>query len=803
MGARSGWPSAILGILRAGAAYVPLDPAYPAERVNFVTEDAGIRIIVVSTGLEQRFATHDLVHIPDADAAPVTVDLPALRADTPAYLIYTSGSTGRPKGVVISHANLVHSTTARFTFFNHAPSAFLLLSSFAFDSSVAGIFWTLSRGGNLVIPPERSEQDMAALAELIATHAISHTLLLPSLYQLLLEVAEPRQLATLRTVMVAGEACGPAVVRHHFAALPTVELVNEYGPTEGTVWCTAHRIRPEDAEGGVPIGRPIPNVQNYILDGDLREVPIGVTGELYIAGPGVAAGYWRRPDLTQARFPTVTLSADVTIPQHYGQGAGGGHSTRMYRTGDLARRRPSGLIDFLGRADRQVKIRGHRVEPAEISRLLDRRPEVREAVTIIEQSGPAPRLLAYLTTDGTVTEHQLREALRAKLPEYMVPSAITILSAFPRLPNGKVDANALPTPQSSQAASATSFEAPDTATEKALASIWATVLGLDRIGRHDNYFDLGGDSIRSIRIISKAKKTGLELSPTDIFRHQTLGALARAVDARSGDGPGTTTVSDATVVPLNEAGDGEPLFCVHSGGGHVFFYQPLAAALAPHRPVYAIQPSTITTGEALPESIAAMAEDYLTAIRRVRPTGPYHLLGTCFSNVVVMEMAHQLRAAGQEVGHLFFVDSAPTQLERQPEVKPPMINNAARMLMAGNWKKLRRAMYRRWFYVRQALGATVENEQEKTVRLLTNALYQLYFDYDWQPIDAPITLIRSTEFAGREDKKFHLTQWRKLAALGLDVRVTPGTHLNLFANPQAAGLAQHVEACLPTPTTAS
>jgi len=777
----------ILGILMAGGAYVPLDPAYPAGRIAFVTEDAGIRLIVTQPKLHELFDGYDLLDIPTTDAGGnQETELPVLKSTDPAYLIYTSGSTGRPKGVVISHANLVHSTTARFAYFKHEPSVFLLLSSFAFDSSVAGIFWTLSKGGKLVIPPERSEQDMEGLAGLIETHRVSHTLLLPSLYQLLLEQARPGRLASLKTVMVAGEACGPSVVRRHFELLPGVELVNEYGPTEGTVWCTAHRVEPQDAETGVPIGRPIPNVKNYVLDERLREVPIGVTGELYIAGPGLATGYWRRPELTAERFPTALLGADA--------GATEGASKRLYRTGDLARRRPSGLIDFLGRADRQVKIRGHRVEPGEISRVLDRRAGVREAVTLIDQSGAAPRLLAYFTADESITEEQLRADLRAELPAYMMPSAFVFLAAFPRLPNGKVDVSALPRPETGGGTERT-FVAPRTDTERTLAELWAGVLKLDRISRNDNYFDLGGDSIRSIRIISRARKAGLELSPTHLFRYPVLQDLAAALDAeRSGEPAGSDT--DATVVRLNDEGDGEPLFCVHSGGGHVFFYQPLAAHLTGKRPVYAVQPSTLTTGEELPESIEAMAAGYLAAIKKVRPHGPYHLLGTCFSNVVVLEIAQQLIAAGDEVGRLIFVDSGPTRLERQPEVKNPVARNAARILLTGNWKKLRRAIYRRWFYVKQAFGATVETEEGKQVRLITNALYQLYFEYDWLPVDAAVTLIRSTEFAGRADKEFHLTQWQKLADRGLDVRVTEGTHLNLFANPQAEGLAQNVEECL-------
>ncbi len=783
----------ILGVLRAGAAYVPLDPAYPAGRVAYVVKDAGIKLIVTQTALHGRFSDYKRIDIPTGDSPTTGLEFPILDPASPAYLIYTSGSTGRPKGVVISHANLVHSTTARFAFFDNDPRAFLLLSSFAFDSSVAGIFWTLSKGGALVIPPERIEQDMELLAGQIKQHEITHTLLLPSLYQLLLEQIPVKTLASLQTVMVAGEACSGHTVSTHFRRLPQVELVNEYGPTEGTVWCTAHKIRPEDGRAAVPIGRPIPNVRNYILDDALQQVPIGVPGELFIAGAGLAQGYWRQDKMTQERFPQVALGA--------GAGAVAVKKQRLYRTGDLASYRPNGLIDFLGRADRQAKIRGYRVEPGEISRVLDAHSAVREAVTIIDQSGPAPRLVAYFTTYNTVDIAELRTTLSEALPAYMVPAIFMPLAEFPRLPNGKVNVPALPTPAASEAAISREFAAPETETEEVLARIWAGVLKLPRVGRFDNYFDIGGDSIRSIRVIAQARKAGLVLAPTHLFRFQTLHELAKAVDAQQA---GETTEAERgnSIVSLNQAQGGDPLFCIHSGGGHVFFYQPLAASLPEDRPVYAIQPSTLATGEALPESIETMAADYLREIRKVRAHGPYHLLGTCFSNAVVLEIAHQLKAAGDEVGRLIFVDSGPTRLEQQPEVKTPTVSNAVNILKNRNWPKLRRALYRRWFYIRQALGATVETEEQKQVRLTTNGLYQLYFRYDWEPISAPVTLIRSTEFDARADKAFHIEQWNKLAAEGLDVRVTPGTHLNLFASPQAEGLAQHVEECLRVATEA-
>jgi len=778
----------IVGILRAGAAYVPLDPAYPTGRIAYVTTDAGIDTIVTLSERRQDLdqEAYTLIDIPTKNEL-VEFTPPTLSPSGLAYLIYTSGSTGKAKGVAITHANLVHSTTARFAYFDHQPTAFLLMSSFAFDSSVAGIFWTLSQGGKLVLPSPRIEQDLDGLAGLIEQHAASHTLMLPSLYQLLLEFGPARQLRSLRTVMVAGEACTPALVEGHFKRLPQVELVNEYGPTEGTVWCTAHRIRPEDAQAAVPIGRPIPNVQNFVLDAAMQPVPIGVAGELYIAGPGLAPGYWQQPELTAERFPTVHLGAVA--------GAKEGLKSRLYKTGDLAKYRASGLIDFLGRADHQIKIRGFRVELDEISRHLDRQAEVREAVTVVDDSGSAPRLVAFYTLRSPIPENDLRTALSRELPNYMVPASLVKLDEFPRLPNGKIDLKALPKNPAKTIASERVFVEPTTETQKILATIWEKVLKRGPVSTNDNYFAIGGDSIRSIRIISLARRRGLTLKAHHIFTYQTVGELSAVLD-RETEALAAGNVDSSTVVPLRRGDGGAPLFCIHAGGGHVFFYQPLAQQLPGDRPVYAIQPHTLAGAETLPESISAMAADYLREMRKVQPHGPYHLLGTCFSNAVVLELAHQLTAAGEEVGSLFFIDSGPTRLEAVAPVRFSPLHTMVRILKEGNWKLLRRSLYRYWFYARQAVGVPLEDEQGKTLRLTVNGLYKLYSDYNWKPVKQGLILIRSTQFASDPAKKFHTEQLTRLAGGGLEVHVTEGTHGDLFAEPFVGGLAKTIESCL-------
>lgn len=361
----------ILGILKAGGAYVPIDPDYPEERINYMVEDAQMPIVVTTDEFSYLFSGKGIKVIElgiDGQEADLLIEKPEIKPSDLAYVIYTSGSTGQPKGVKVSHANLVHSTTARFHYYENQPESFLLLSSFGFDSSVAGIFWSLTNGGTLTLPPKRIEQDLEKLAQIISENKVSHTLMLPSLYETILQHTDLSKLNSLQTVMVAGEACSGSLVARHFELMPHVELVNEYGPTEASVWCIAHKISPQDTVK-VPIGQPIANTSVYILDKHMQPVPIGVAGELFIGGKGITQGYLNRPELTRDRFIQNPFSKE-------------GHDL-LYKTGDLASYRNNGIIDFHGRADQQVKIRGFRIELDEIKETLKKSQGVKDAIIII------------------------------------------------------------------------------------------------------------------------------------------------------------------------------------------------------------------------------------------------------------------------------------------------------------------------------------------------------------------------------------------------------------------------------------
>jgi amino acid adenylation domain-containing protein len=517
-------PEAVIGILavlKAGGAYVPLEPDYPSERLAYLLDDSGAFIVLTHSALHDKLPPSgaELLNLdtlalwdePDHNPAPVA------RGQNAAYIIYTSGSTGTPHGVVISHANLIHSTLARLDYYREPQTAFLLLSPLAFDSSIAGFYGALCDAATLVFPSHSLQQDPHYLASVIAAQGISHMLCLPSLYNHILDFGDLAALQRLQAVIVAGEACPAALIAKHRARLPHTGLYNEYGPTEATVWSTVYNLEHQPSTP-VPIGHPIPGTRVYILDEHRRPTPIGVPGELYIGGPGVARGYHNCPALTAERFVDNPF---VPEPE-----------ARLYRTGDLACFRTNGAIDFLGRVDQQVKIRGFRVELGEIEAVLSHHQAVHDAVVVAREEQPGlVRLAAYIVPadKAQVKAGTLLHYLQKRLPDYMVPTTCTVLDTLPLLPNGKIDRQALPVPQT-WVETEPSYVPPETATEHLLAAIWAEVLHVPRVGRHDRFFTLGGDSILSIQILGHCRERGLALTLHAIAQNPTLQELAREVD---------------------------------------------------------------------------------------------------------------------------------------------------------------------------------------------------------------------------------------------------------------------------------
>ncbi|HZI18005.1 MAG TPA: amino acid adenylation domain-containing protein [Pyrinomonadaceae bacterium] len=520
-------PVGILAILKAGGVYVPLDPQYPRERLSFMARDAGLALTLTQERLAGELAGQGLRWLAiesaqlDGPAPPAPAPEPAPAGEHLAYMIYTSGSTGRPKGVMVEHRNLAHSTAARDIYYREPVGSFLLLSSFAFDSSVAGIFWTLTGGGTLVLPSRDFERDLSGLAGLIREQRVTTMLCLPSLYSFLLQQPEVERLHSLKTVIVAGEACPPALVARHRELMPQAKLFNEYGPTEASVWSSVLEVGGL-AEGlNVPIGRPVPNGRMYVLDAHGQPAPVGVAGELYVGGEGVTRGYHRRPGLTAERF----------LPDPYGPEPG----ARLYRTGDLGRFLADGNVEFLGRADNQLKLRGYRIELGEIESALEAHPAVASAAVVSRDVvGDEPgddRLVAYYVAAGdgaAPAPGDLRAHLRERLPDYMVPSVFMPVPALPRTPNGKLDRRALPAPAAGREGLATEFAPPADRLESLIAETWSELLQVKEVGVNDNFFELGGHSFLIIRVHDRLQKRLERQFPLlSVFEHPTVRALAR------------------------------------------------------------------------------------------------------------------------------------------------------------------------------------------------------------------------------------------------------------------------------------
>lgn len=512
----------MLGVLKAGGSYLPLDPAYPAPRLRFLLQDSGASVVVAEgryAALAERSGVGTVEEIPAAPACGPAPPTPELDPGHLAYVIYTSGSTGRPKGVLVTHRGLVASTAARPRVYRERVTRYLLLSSYAFDSSVAGIFWTLCDGGTLVLPPQGAERDPEQIARLAATRRPSHLLTVPSLYALLLDEDDGLPLAGLRTAVTAGEACSSELVARHRALLPATRLFNEYGPTEGTVWCSVSDTAGVREGERPPIGRPVPGARLRVLGRGMEPLPVGAPGELWLGGTGLARGYLQQPRLTAERF----------VPDPRGDGPG----ARAYRTGDLGRWLPDGEIEFLGREDHQVKLGGFRIELQEIEAAAGALPGVSEVAALVrDDAAVGPRLVLYVAgrREAAPSSAELRALLAERLPEYMVPSHVVVLESMPLNPNGKVDRAALPAPATGRRDSDRRTVPPRDEIERTLAGVWREMLGIEEIGVHDNFFHLGGTSLLLIQTHRRQRTAlGADLTLAEFFRNPTIAALAEAL----------------------------------------------------------------------------------------------------------------------------------------------------------------------------------------------------------------------------------------------------------------------------------
>nr|WP_279607542.1 non-ribosomal peptide synthetase [Burkholderia gladioli] len=643
---------ALLAVFKAGGAYLSIDPAYSSARLAHILDDAAPPVMLVDAfGREAlgetRLAKHVMVDL-SVSSAPwdelAFDNLPprslGLDSSHLAYVIYTSGSTGTPKGVMVEHrqlANLVSWHIDRFEL--RVGSRVPATASLAFDASVWELWPVLCAGASLLLPPPGLSSDATALLNWWRQQSMDCAFLVTPLALLAMQSELP---PGLKSLLIGGDR----VTSLPSGLPPSLRIVNNYGPTETTVVATSGEIEPSAGDTAYTIGKPIANTRIYLLDENQALVPLGAIGELYIGGAGVARGYLNRPDLTAQRFLADPFAR-----------AEGDAEARMYRTGDLARYQPDGNIVFLGRNDEQVKVRGFRVEPGEIEAQLATHEAVREAIVVARQD-PAgnARLLAYVSLQDAAPcaelVRDLREHLAARLPEYMVPAAFVVLDALPLTPNGKVDRRALPEPDDEAFAQA-QYEAPQGDTEQTIAALWAELLGVERVGRHDNFFALGGHSLLATRMLARLRESfGHDVSIRTLFEAPTVSQLAPRVH--------TAVQSDALamLLPIRTLGSKPPLFCIHPAGGFSWPYAGLAHHL-PDRPLYGLQARALAEADEQVESIEEMALDYVRQIRGVQPSGPYHLLGWSLGCHIAHAIATQLQLAGESVALLAMLDGYP------------------------------------------------------------------------------------------------------------------------------------------------
>jgi amino acid adenylation domain-containing protein len=793
----------LLAILKAGGAYVPLDPSYPAERLRFMIEDSAAPVLLTCRALSTALPSTDaqLVCI-DGDPlpdAPTVAPESGVRSDSAAYVMYTSGSTGRPKGTVIPHRAINRLVCNPDYVRLDASDVVAQAATIAFDAATFEIWGALLNGARLLLMPRDAVLAPRTFAQLLQARGVTTLWLTTALFnEIVREV--PDAFRHLRTLMIGGEALNPGPVRRVLTTAPPQRFLNGYGPTETTTFATTHRITAvaENATS-VPIGRPIANTTVYVLDERCEPTPIGVCGELYIGGDGLAIGYHARPELTAQRFVAHPFSSEP--------------GARLYRTGDLVRWLPDGTIDFVGRRDQQVKIRGFRIELGEIESALGQHPAVREAlVTTRRTANDALTLVAYLLPvshlDVAPTCREFRHFLETRLPSYLIPSAFVVVDAFPITANGKVDHAALPEPDASCIVGAQDYEAPRNETESRLAQLWQDVLDLPAVGIHDEFFAVGGHSLLAVRLFTRIEaQFGRSLSLASLFQAPTIAQQAALLTA----GEPAVAPAWSSLVPLQTAGDRPVLYCVHHGYGDLTGYHELVRHLGDDQPIFGLQARGIDGTEEPLERIEDMAAHYIREIQRQRPHGPYHLTGFSLGGVIAFEMARQLRAAGHEVGMLALLDTyAPIFFRKERDhgrqslfsEVASVAANILRVAPEDRWRytrnKSRAAQGRlRGMFRRPEVEACTEDEGRlrAAIRRVEAASRKALAEYEPSAYDGSAVLFRAHE---REVAVGYdpVLWWREVVHGSVEVIEIPGDHHAIIQEPGVRLLTSRLRECL-------
>ncbi|QQK81514.1 amino acid adenylation domain-containing protein [Salicibibacter cibi] len=660
---------AILATQKAGAAYIPLDPSHPRARLDYMIADAHPTCIVMNSEvrlsapnallftLDDRDTTAK-VHMFDKGNIEQWERTRALSIEDAAYVIYTSGSTGKPKGVVIPHQNVSRLFSATEGWFSFtATDVWTLFHSYAFDFSVWEMWGAFLNGGKLIIIPHEVSRNPEAFLEVLVNEKVTVLNQTPSAFYQLMQAETDweylQEQLSLRYIIFGGEALDFSRLQSWYDHFPSdkPQLVNMYGITETTVHVTYQPLSRAmvHSSGSSIVGKEIPDLNVYVLDEQLQPVPAGVTGEMYVAGKGLAQGYLGKPALTAERF----------IANPFGE-----PGSRLYRTGDMARWNLDGTLDYLGRADHQVKIRGFRIELGEIDHVILQHKMVKEVATVVREDRPGDqRIVAYVVSAGeeNVDTWELQKQTGSMLPNYMRPSAYVSIPNLPLTPNGKLDQQALPAPDMKKQ-TAHAITAPQTPHQEMLVELFSEILGVTRIGIHDGFFDLGGHSLLAVTLMSRIQETfGEKMSIGTLFESPTVEGLAEKIES------GEQHAALDVLLPLRKSGEEQPLFCVHPAGGLSWCYAGLMSALDQKYPLYGLQARAISEPEKRPNSLDEMAADYIRQLKTVQSEGPYRLLGWSLGGNIAQAMAVHLQAEGAEVSSLIMLDAYPDQFFYDPE----------------------------------------------------------------------------------------------------------------------------------------
>jgi amino acid adenylation domain-containing protein len=799
-----GWEqmAAAFGILTAGAAYVPIDPSLPAERLRYLLENSTATIVLTQKHVDAACSWPDSVQrlCVDGDVFDAVDDAPLPSAQAPqdlAYIIYTSGSTGVPKGVMVDHRGVVNTLVDINRRFRIGPQDRVLgISSLSFDLSVYDIFGSVAAGATLVLPDHHAARDPGHWRQLIDQEQVTVWNSVPALMQLLVDSLSGGrdQLADLRLALMSGDWIPTTLPARIQRVAPNAQVISLGGATEASIWSIYYPIEEVDASwASIPYGRPLTNQKFYVLNDMLDHCPLWVAGQLYIGGIGLARGYWRDPEKTAASFSVHPRSGE-----------------RLYRTGDLGRYRPDGNIEFLGREDFQVKVNGYRIELGEIEAALRAAGKLRDVIVTAQDSANGKRLVAYVVPDEANPKdaETLRANLKDRLPDYMVPAAFVFLDALPLTANGKVDRKALPRENTASREGPHEYIAPRDATESELVRIWQSVLKVPQpIGIGDDFFGLGGHSFSAVQVISRIRAHfGKSLSLSILLEGCTVENLAQRL--RAAEGPAWSAL--VTI----EKGPGRPCFFVHPAGGSVLCYRELARQLGVA--FYGLQAAGLDGSVAPQADAAVMANHYVSELRRVQPHGPYLIGGWSSGGVIAFEMARQLEETGEKVDRLVVLDCPAPLAPHAPDQPVHMLRWFLEDLNVGvpmellDFDELREHPaddQLRLALERLRLSGWTSDVTElddlDTIFRVFKATVAATRSYKSEPIEADILLLRArdgvvSEFRDHPYGKRNDWGWRLLTVGTVDAETVEGSHYTVLARPGldkvVASLAELVDA---------